>query len=253
MDPRWKDPLIKARGAVFRLLHPEKPRYDCPVCHYSGPFMDANDQTGFRVDAKCPSCSSLERHRLQWLALEALPERHRFSAMHILHFAPEPAMKRRLQAIFGQYHSADLLDPCVDYRVDLRMLPFRAASFDVVFASHVLEHIKEDDLALIEIRRILRPGGFAVLPVPVVNATTVEYAEPNPHEWGHVRAPGLDYFDRYLRHFSRVRKYLSSEFDPIHQPFVFEDRTRWPTPEYPFRQTSTGIKHEDVVPVGYVS
>jgi SAM-dependent methyltransferase len=246
-------PLTKDRAAAFRLLHPDKPRYDCPVCGYAGPFMDAHDPPGLRMDAMCPSCSSLERHRLQWLALEALPERPRFSGMHVLHCAPEPAMRWRLRAVFGRYSSADLRDPKVDYQVDLRDLPFDGGSFDVVFASHVLEHIKEDDLALAEIRRILRPGGFAVLPVPVVNLTTVEYPKPNPREWGHVRAPGPDYFDRYERHFPRVRRYLSSEFDPRFQPFVYEDRSLWPPPGYPLRQRSGGTRHEDVVPVAYVS
>lgn len=162
-------------------------------------------------------------------------------------------MSRRLRALFGRYHTADLDAPHVDYRVDLRKLPFADGSFDVVFASHVLEHIKEDDQALAEIRRILRPGGFAILPVPVIGATTVEYPEPNPHEWGHVRAPGMDYFDRYERHFARVRKYHSSSFDLRYQPFIYEDRSRWPMPKFPLRQPSAGIRHEDVVPVCYVT
>jgi len=103
------------------------------------------------------------------------------------------------------------------------------------------------------IRRVLRRRGFAVLPVPVVNVTTVEYAEPNPNEWGHVRAPGLDDFDRYERHFRRVRRYVSAEFDARFQPFLYEDRTLWPTPRYPLRQRSVGTRHNEVVPVAYVS
>jgi SAM-dependent methyltransferase len=185
--------------------------------------------------------------------LEALPERPLFSQMHVLHCAPEAPMRRRFSAIFGRYSSADLHDPDTDYQVDLRDLPFDSGSFDVVFASHVLEHIKEDDIALAEIHRVLRPRGFAVLPVPVVNVTTVEYAEPNPNEWGHVRAPGLDYFDRYERHFRRVRRYVSAEFDARFQPFLYEDRTVWPTPRYPLRQRSDGTRHNEVVPVAYVS
>jgi SAM-dependent methyltransferase len=253
LERNWEMPLKEARAAVYRLLHPDKPKFDCPVCGYAGPFMDADDPTGLRVHAMCPACSSLERHRLQCLALDALPERRRFAELHVLHCAPEPATRCRFRAMFGHYNSADLHDSNVDCRVDLRELPFDAGSFDVVFASHVLEHIKDDDLALSEIRRVLRPGGFAVLPVPVVNVTTVEYPEANPREWGHVRAPGFDYFDRYERHFPRVRRFLSSEFDPRFQPFVYEDRSVFPTPAYPFRQRSEGTRHEDVVPVAYVS
>lgn len=39
-------------------------------------------------------------------------------------------------------------------------------SFDIIFFNHVLEHIPEDEKALSEIRRILKPGGICVLGVP---------------------------------------------------------------------------------------
>ena len=40
------------------------------------------------------------------------------------------------------------------------------ASWDVVVANHVLEHV-DDRKALPEIRRILVPGGLAILPLPL--------------------------------------------------------------------------------------
>jgi len=137
----------------------------------------------------------------------------------------------------------------VDYKADLTRLPFAEGSYDVVYASHVLEHIKDDVTAIAEVRRILRPGGFAILPVPIVGDRTVEYSEPNPAEHGHVRAPGLDYYDRYRRVFSRVDVFDSDQFDPIYQAFVYEDRSCWPTPKMPLRQPSPGVCHLDFVPV----
>ena len=71
----------------------------------------------------------------------------------------------------------------VDFKVDLTDLPFSDSSYDFVFASHVLEHIQNDHDALAEIKRVLRPGGIAVLPVPIIGAPTVEYPEPNPHSF----------------------------------------------------------------------
>jgi SAM-dependent methyltransferase len=49
---------------------------------------------------------------------------------------------------------------------DLTALPFRDATFDVVTALDVIEHIADDAAALGEIARVLRPGGILVATVP---------------------------------------------------------------------------------------
>lgn len=51
-------------------------------------------------------------------------------------------------------------------RADARRLPFRSSSVDLVVAFDVLEHIEEDDWAVAEIERVLRPGGVALIAVP---------------------------------------------------------------------------------------
>lgn len=45
-------------------------------------------------------------------------------------------------------------------------LPLRSASFDVVIASDVLEHIADDRGAAVEIARVLRPAGVFIFSVP---------------------------------------------------------------------------------------
>lgn len=45
-------------------------------------------------------------------------------------------------------------------------LPFPDASFDRIIASEVLEHIEDDQAALIELARVLRPGGSIAITVP---------------------------------------------------------------------------------------
>ena len=67
-----------------------------------------------------------------------------------------------------------------------------------------------------------------------------------------MRAPGLDYFDRYTRHFSRVEKFGSDPWPAKHQVFIYEDRTQYPTKECPLRPSMPGEKHTDIVPVCYV-
>ena len=49
---------------------------------------------------------------------------------------------------------------------DILDLPFEDQSVDVVISANVLEHIADHRAALIEIRRVLRPGGRAALIVP---------------------------------------------------------------------------------------
>lgn len=236
----------------FKLRNMDKKKYECPVCDYVGPFEDYNPPDGLRKHAKCPKCSALERHRIQWVVTISVLRERDTSGLKMMHFAPEACFRALFSRRFGKYETADLNRKDVDHNVDLQVLPFADASYDFVFASHVLEHIPNDKKAISEIRRILRPGGIAILPVPVVEHTTVEYPEPNPYEFGHVRAPGIDYFDRYEPFFSRVLRYRSDSLPEKHQLFIYESRAHFPTKEYPLRNSMPGNKFNDVVPVCYV-
>ena len=45
-------------------------------------------------------------------------------------------------------------------------LPYADKSFDMVFSSHVLEHVPDSERAISEINRVLKPGGFNFCVVP---------------------------------------------------------------------------------------
>jgi predicted SAM-dependent methyltransferase len=231
------------------LERPDSPRFTCPVCGYRGAFVDAPGPTGPRKHGCCPRCGSFERHRLQAKALETILASFHPESHSALHFAPEQGLTAALRPRFRVYKTADLTDSRVDYQCDLRALPFDDASFDFIFASHVLEHIAEDRLAIAQIYRILAPGGIALLPVPIVCDFTVEYPGPVASEDGHVRAPGPDYFDRYRDVFDEVVVLTSEDFTEDSQLFIYEDRTRVPNAVMPYRQPMVGVRHPDYVPV----
>lgn len=75
---------------------------------------------------------------------------------------------------------------------DARRLPFRDHTFDRIIASEVLEHVDDDQMALAEILRVLRPGGTLAVTVPtwlpeqICWALSAEYHAPFV-EGGHVR------------------------------------------------------------------
>ena len=234
---------------VFRLLNSGKERFQCPICHYDGPFADVNSFAGTRKHAKCPQCGALERHRLQYLVLMELFDKVDFSEMKMLHFAPEPFFKSIFLNRCGKYETADLCMKNVDHHVDIQNLPFGDQTYDFVFASHVLEHIPNDRKALQEIRRILKHNGIAILPVPVVCQQTVEYPEANPNEAYHVRAPGVDYFQRLATCFEKVEVRTSDSLPERHQLFIYEDRSVWPTKACPLRPPMHGQRHVDFVPI----
>jgi SAM-dependent methyltransferase len=240
------------RLPVFRLINRNKQSFFCPVCGYEGPFMDVNPQTGLRKNAKCPKCNALERHRLQYLALSTVLDSIEASKLRMLHFAPEPFFRKFLSQRFGQYETADIEMEGVDFKVDIQSLQFTDETYDFVFASHVLEHVPDDIKAISEIRRILKPGGIALLPVPIVSDVTIEYPEPNPSEAYHLRAPGYDYFERYKQYFSKIEQITSNSFPEKYQLFLCEDRSQWPTRECPLRTSMKGDKHIDIVPICYV-
>jgi len=226
---------------------------ECPVCKTTSTLSPQIVPTGIRPLARCTSCQALERHRLLAYTLTSRVFPAFAGAQpRILHFAPEPGITNLLRGLHpATYVTTDLETPGVDVHASATDLPFASESFDIVIASHVLEHIPNDRAAIAEIRRVLSPNGLAVLPVPVVNQTTTEYDEPNPYEALHVRAPGPDYYDRLSDHFTKVDIISSLDAPREIQPFIFEDRSHWPSEHYPLRQPAPGFIHLDYVPLAW--
>jgi SAM-dependent methyltransferase len=207
-----------------------------------------NGSSGRRNRAACPVCGCRERHRLQKLVLDQLLRGFNPAHKACLQFTPDP-ISPILSRSFIKFVTADLFPQTGSIRLDMTNIDLPDAQFDMVYASHVLEHIPDDRAAIREVYRVLKPGGVAILPVPVVAEKTVDYPEAVPTEEYHVRAPGLDYFDRYAAVFDRVELHKSTDFDPKYQTYLYEDWSRYPTHENPYRPPLPGTKHADIVPV----
>jgi SAM-dependent methyltransferase len=73
---------------------------------------------------------------------------------------------------------------------DALRLPFATSSFDRVIASEVLEHIPDDQAAMAELARVLRPGGTMAVTVPRCGPEFVNWALSDEYHdvpGGHVR------------------------------------------------------------------
>ncbi len=89
-------------------------------------------------------------------------------------------------------------------KMDITDIQYPPSSFDIILCNHVMEHIPDDALALSELHRVLKPGGWAILQVPIKGDETIEDTSPlTPEErlarFGqrdHVRIYGADYRDR---------------------------------------------------------
>jgi SAM-dependent methyltransferase len=202
-----------------RYLAYKGPGHQCPLCgqHFRrfvaepgvpSPVFQMEHVIGGGPfeESRCPYCDSSERERHVYLYLREMTDVLRRPVM-LLHVAPEA----RLQPILRRhknidYVSADLTSPLAEIKIDLTVAPFAPESFDVVLCNHVLEHIREDRRAMSEILRVLRPGGWALLQVPIApsrpqSLEDLSIADPLERQrlFGqrdHVRLYGADYRQR---------------------------------------------------------
>lgn len=181
-------------------------KVECPVCGHRYRKFLPYGYVEPRENALCPWCLALERHRLLWLYLKN--ETGLFTSKpRLLHIAPERCFIKRLEKLLGgNYITADLESPLAKVKMDIQSIPFPDGEFGVIFCNHILEHVDNDRLAISEMYRVMRPGGWGIMLSPVTPglAHTREDSSITTHEGrleafgqsDHVREYGGDYPER---------------------------------------------------------
>ncbi len=187
----------------------------CPIC--SSQFK-AFKPYGLvqRSNAKCPSCGSLERHRLLYLYLTKTINifNKNVKQVKLLHFAPEQIFYNKFESnAHINYTPCDLFPELYNYegkvsltQADITNIPFKDESFDFILCNHVLEHIPDDNLAMRELYRVMTKNGNGIFQVPIDysrestyedwSITSPEAREKAFGQHDHVRWYGQDYKDR---------------------------------------------------------
>ncbi len=194
----------------FKFLF-RKNKVQCPICWSEYPEYGPFGLSPYK-NRMCYKCGSLERHRLIWLFMK-----DQYNALEygtsLLHFAPEKIFRD----IFHNskkvgYYPCDLHPENFNFHVfkqDITQINYPGGDecFDVILCSDVLEHIPDDRKAMRELFRMLKPGGFAIIHVPLdlnnptyEDFTITDPAERKKHFWqeDHVRVCGNDYGSRLM-------------------------------------------------------
>lgn len=201
---RWlRRGALLGRGLLFVGM-----RYKCPCCGWSfRAFVDKSSLLRKTTDGCCPRCNSKARHRRNWLFLERKTPLFA-QELSVLEVAPWWSFGRRLSHVANIRYFAIDIEPraaFVSAAGDVTAIPAESCNFDVVLCIHVLEHVENDRKAIEEIHRVLKPGGWALISVPLLldeptredpTVTSPEDRERLFGEKGHVRYYGRDLEDR---------------------------------------------------------
>ncbi len=204
--PEWIKRPLRRIGFIIQIpIYYGNKRF-CSVCgKSSGKFQKFGIVP--REEAQCFFCGALERHRFLWLYLLEKTTLFDGITKKMLHVAPETCFKSKLREQLGDnYITADLSGSNVMVKMDITDIKYPDQSFDVIYCSHVLEHVKDDKKAISEFYRVLKNNGWAILLVPITREKTFEdpsITRPLDRlkafgKDDHVRSYGLDYIDRLI-------------------------------------------------------
>ena len=164
-------------------------KYYCPVC---GSNLEYFNSIGFEYikhlednayifpiflletsnlsNFACPCCHATDRDRLYAMYFNKRVGQGAPGKLNVVDFAPQRSLSKFLKGSpYTNYRSADLYMAGVDDKVDITDLGiYKDNSVDIFICSHVMEHVKQDVKAMKELHRVLTPGGWGIIMVPVM-------------------------------------------------------------------------------------
>ena len=173
----------------MKLLLSRRGKLRCPVCNSSVPKFKMIGEEYLRqfeaslfphslfafetlniLGYSCPYCDASDRTRLYKLYFDRYLADNPNNRIDLLDFAPDPKLTSQLKIKpTVNYRSADISGNKVDDKVDITaMTAYQDNSFDFIICSHVLEHVADDLKAMKELYRVLKPGGKAIVMVPIL-------------------------------------------------------------------------------------
>jgi len=159
------------------------PRGQCNICGWSGEFLHPEME---REGTLCGNCASSSRLRavVAWLAvvtgneglpLHAWPKDPHIAILESSARGSYPVMLADKFDYFAtEYDPGEIARGTRPRRfADFQALHYADATFDVVIASDVFEHVRDDAAGYREIFRTLKPGGTLILTVPYTHEQPV--------------------------------------------------------------------------------
>ena len=186
------------------------PNY-CPICGTVTVFNPFGNPP--RPNAVCPVCGSLERVRFTNVYMKYRLQHVFDNPCRVLHFAPERAFYDYFRNNKNvDYYPVDInpdfykaMNIDIRDKVNMEEIPYEDNYFDLIYNSHVLEHVPDDLKAMRELYRVLKDDGTCLVAVPLFDIPeTLQNDEYNTPElrlkyYGqedHLRKYGNDFTEK---------------------------------------------------------
>lgn len=170
---------IKRNTTEWLSVHLSPKDYYCSICDENFAFFNSCGEKselfenrpviggGCRKKVVCPRCGANDRNRWVDYCLEHYTDIYDIDKK-VLHIAPEKSIERKMRETgFHGYITGDICPGVADDVVDITHMSYEDGSFDYLIINHVMEHVKDEDMALKEIFRVLKVGGAFIFSMPI--------------------------------------------------------------------------------------